>query len=170
MRLTGDGYEELSGRHIPCLILGCHYRFLREYDLEIHLRSRHGVTGLGLQETLLDEGRPCFRQTLQGTPNFTPKHDVHAEKVLDVQVDDDIGVGGHKENLGARSPRVCDSWLTGQSYHDEGGSDEWLRDELEMRCLIDGGFAMERYEMADGQEANVIDPAIGAGSHTCSRV
>ena len=168
-RLTGDGYEESSGRHIPCLVVGCHYRFLREYDLEIHLRSRHGVTGLGLRETLLDEGRPSIGQTLQGTPTFAPKQDVDSERVLEMQVDDEVGVGGHEENLGARASRVCDSWLTGQSYHDQGDSDEWLRDELEMRCLIDGGLAMEGYEMADGQEADVIDPALGGGCHTCSR-
>ena len=168
-RLTGDGYEDLSGRHIPCLVVGCHYRFLREYDLEIHLRSRHGVTGLGLRKTLLDEGRPSIGQTLQGTPTFALKQDVDSESVLEMQVDDDVGVGGHEENLGARASRVCDSWLTGQAYHDKRDSDEWLRDELEMRCLIDGGLAMEGYEMADGQEADVIDPALGGGCHTCSR-
>ena len=156
-RLTGDGYEDLSRRHIPCLVIGCHYRFLREYDLEIHLRSRHGVTGLGLRETLLGEGRLHIGQTLQGTPKFAPKQDVDAERVLEMQVDDNVGVGGHGANLGANALRICDSWLTGQSYHDKGDSDEWSRDELEMRCLI------------DGQEAGVIDPALGAGCHTCTR-
>ena len=168
-RLTGDGYEESSGRHIPCLVVGCHYRFLREYDLGIHLRSRHGVTGLGLRETLLGEGRLYIGQTLQGTPKFAPKQDVDAERVPEMQVDDDVGVSGHEETLGARASRTCVSWLTGQSYNEKGDSDEWLRDELEMRCLIDGGLAMEGYEMADGQEADVIDPALEAGCHTCSR-
>ena len=156
-RLTGDGYEDLSRRHIPCLVTGCHYRFLREYDLEIHLRSRHGVTGLGLRETLLGEGRLYIGQTLQGTPKFVPKQDVDAERVLEMQVDDNVGVGGHGENLGARASRICDSWLKGQSYQDKEDSGEWSRDELEMRCLI------------DGQEAGVIDPALGAGCHTYSR-
>ena len=118
---------------------------------------------------LLDEGKLYIGQTLQGTPKFAPKQDVDAERVLEMQIDDDVGVGGHEENLGARASRACDSWLTGQSYHDEGDSDEWLRDELEMRCLIDGSLAIEGYELADDEEADVIDPALEAGCHTCSR-
>ena len=165
-RLTGHGYEESSGRHIPCLVVGCHYRFLRKYDLEIHLRSRHGVAGLEFRETLWDGERLYIGQTLQGTPKFAPKHDFDVERFLEMQPDDDVGVGGHKETLGARASIGRDSWLTG---HDKGDSDEWLRDELEMRSLIDGGRAMEGYEMANGQEADVIDPALGTGYHTCSR-
>lgn len=159
-RLTGAGYEEASGRNISCLVIGCNHRFLREYDLEIHLRSRHGSTGLGLRETLMDEGRLYSRQTLQGIPTFATKQDVDAEIALDMQFDNDIGVEGHKETLGPGASKGGDSWLEGQSYHDRGDSGEWLRDELEMRCLIDGGFLMESHEMADGEAVDVIDPAL----------
>lgn len=159
-RLTGAGYEEASGRNISCLVIGCNHRFLREYDLEIHLRSRHGSTGLGLRETLMDEGRLYSRQTLQGIPTFATKQDVDAEIALDMQFDNDIGVEGHKETLGPGASKGGDSWLEGQSYHDRGDSGEWLSDELEMRCLIDGGFVMESHEIADGEAVDVIDPAL----------
>ena len=155
-RLTGAGYEESSRRPIPCLVVGCSHRFLREYDLEIHLRSRHGVKSLELRETLLD-----FRQTLQGTPAFVTKQNAGAERALEMQFDEDVIVNGNVEILRAGASRMSGSWLTGQSYHDRGNSDEWLRDELEMRCLIDGGLAMEGHQMADSQEADGIDSALG---------
>lgn len=160
-RLTGSGYEESSGRNIPCPVIGCNHRFLREYDLGIHLRSRHGLTGLGLRETLMDEGRLYSRQTLQGSPTFVTKQDVDAEDARDPNFEDDVGVdNGHQETLGAGA-RVGDFWLGGQLYHDRGESGEWVRDELEMRYLIDGGLRMERQETIDGQEVDIIDPVFG---------
>ncbi|KAI9839118.1 MAG: hypothetical protein M1819_003111 [Sarea resinae] len=42
-RLTGAGYAEASGRDITCLEPGCQYRFLRQYDLAVHLKAKHGL-------------------------------------------------------------------------------------------------------------------------------
>lgn len=41
MRLTGVGYD--GGREIVCSIQGCAHRFPREYDLQRHLHSQHGL-------------------------------------------------------------------------------------------------------------------------------
>ena len=41
LKLTGVGYEEYSGRHFSCLIPECGFRFGRNYDLQVHLVSRH---------------------------------------------------------------------------------------------------------------------------------
>lgn len=41
-KLTGQGYAEESGRHIPCLVENCNYRFTRHYDLEVHFAAFHG--------------------------------------------------------------------------------------------------------------------------------
>ncbi|WEW58265.1 hypothetical protein PRK78_003733 [Emydomyces testavorans] len=41
--LTGDGYAEESGRHIPCLIERCQHLFRRDYDLWAHMGSKHGL-------------------------------------------------------------------------------------------------------------------------------
>lgn len=155
-RLTGDGYE--SGRIIPCLVVGCSHRFLRDYDLKIHLQSRHGLADLGVRETLMDQEGLYSRQTLQGTPTFATKQEVDAERPLDIQFDGDAGRVDGEESLRAGALKSADFWLGGQPYDDRGGAGEWLRDELEMRCLIDGGFEMEMHEMDDGQD--VIDPAL----------
>jgi hypothetical protein len=40
--LTGEGYADESGRHIACFASDCQYRFYREYDLWVHMRSKHG--------------------------------------------------------------------------------------------------------------------------------
>jgi general transcription factor IIIA len=40
--LTGSGYEEETGRHIPCFLEGCPHRFHRDYDLWVHMSSKHG--------------------------------------------------------------------------------------------------------------------------------
>lgn len=160
-RLTGTGYEESSGRDIPCLVVGCNHRFLREYDLEVHLRSRHGLTGLGLRETLMDEGRLYNRQTLQERPKFATMQDVDDKGARDRHVEDDVSVDyGHQETLGAGALRAGDFWLGGQSCHDRGESGEWVGDELEMRYLIDGSLGMERQEMIDGQEVDIVDRAL----------
>ena len=159
-RLTGTGYEEESGRHIPCLVVGCSHRFLREYDLGLHLQSRHGIADLRVRELLMDHEGLYSRHTLQGTSTFATKRDVDAERVLDKQFDDDLGVVDHEQTLGTGALTGGDIWLGGQSYHDREDSGEWLRDELEMRCSIDGGFALERHETVNGHEVDVIDPVL----------
>lgn len=155
-RLTGDGYN--SERIVPCLVVGCGHRFRREYDLKIHLQSRHGLADLGVRETLIDQEGLYSQQTLQGNSGFATKQDVDAERALDMKFDDDAGGVDGEEGLRAGALKSADFWLGGQPYHDRGGAGGWLRDELEMRCLIDGGFETERHEMDEGQEVDVIDP------------
>lgn len=46
-RLTGAGYGADSGRHVVCPEAECAYRFFRRYDLELHLRSHHGLGSVG---------------------------------------------------------------------------------------------------------------------------
>ena len=38
--LAGTGYEE-TGRDIICTVIGCEWRFTREYDLKRHLEGMH---------------------------------------------------------------------------------------------------------------------------------
>lgn len=42
-RLTGAGYGDETGRDIECIVPACPYRFYRNYDLEVHLDSMHGI-------------------------------------------------------------------------------------------------------------------------------
>lgn len=49
------GYEE-SGRNIKCLVANCDYRFVRIYDLKVHLRSlkHHGFDEGQVEELIID--------------------------------------------------------------------------------------------------------------------
>jgi general transcription factor IIIA len=38
--IAGTGYEE-SGRDIVCIVSGCEWRFVKEYDLKRHMASMH---------------------------------------------------------------------------------------------------------------------------------
>ena len=158
-RLTGAGYEEESRRHIPCLVLGCSHRFLREYDLEVHIQSRHGLADLGVREMLMDHEEMYGRQTRRGIPTSATKQDVNTEKTLDMHLDDDVDVV-YENTLVEGASKVDDFWLGGRPHHNGEDNDGWLRDEMEMSCLIDGGYTMERHELVDGQEVDVIDPAL----------
>lgn len=56
-RLTGAGYGEESGRNIACPEVECAYRFFRTYDLDLHLRTHHGLLdGVRTGEGYVDDG------------------------------------------------------------------------------------------------------------------
>ena len=158
-RLTGAGYEEESGRRIPCLVLGCSHRFLRQYDLVVHIQSRHGLADLGVRKMPMDQEELYDRQIQQGNPTFVSEQDVDTGRTLDMHLDNDVDVVYGNTHVEGAS-KVDDFWLGGQPHNDRAGNDSWLRDEMEMSCLIDGGCTMERYEMVDGQDVDVIDPAL----------
>lgn len=42
--LTGQGYAEESGRRISCFDYGCPHMFYRDYDLWVHMRSKHNLS------------------------------------------------------------------------------------------------------------------------------
>ena len=80
LRLTGAGYEEVSSRRIPCLVYECDHRFRRQYDLEVHLQSKHGLEGFDVQELLeqTDPGLPASDECAIGSVErdyMTPEMD-----------------------------------------------------------------------------------------------
>lgn len=105
------------------------------------------------QEDLYDQ------QTQQGIPTSASEQNLDTEGTLDMHLDNDVDVVYGNTHVEGAS-KVDDFWLGGQPHHDREGNDGWLRDEMEMSCLIDGGCTMERHEMVDGQEVDVIDPAL----------
>lgn len=59
--LTGEGYADESGRDIICFITECKHRFYRDYDLWVHMRSKHGyeekdIENLFMERALLGQG------------------------------------------------------------------------------------------------------------------
>lgn len=145
-RITGAGYEE--GRSIQCLVTGCNHRFLREYDLEIHLQCRHGLADRGVREMMMNQGGRYSQEDMDGDP------------ALGMQFSDDVGANGHEETIGAGALRGDSSWVEEQSFLDRGESDEWLRDELEMRYLIGGGLMREREEVVGHRDEDIIDSGL----------
>jgi hypothetical protein len=64
--LTGEGYADESGRHIICFVDECEHRFYREYDLWVHMQSKHGcvedeIENMFIQRALLQgsQGTVC---------------------------------------------------------------------------------------------------------------
>lgn len=58
--LTGQGYAEETGRHIPCFYDSCEHRFHRDYDLWVHMAAKHScsedqVQALFMQRALLSD-------------------------------------------------------------------------------------------------------------------
>lgn len=51
--LTGEGYAEESGRKISCFLDNCPYRFHRDYDLRVHMSSKHRCTEDDIQNLFL---------------------------------------------------------------------------------------------------------------------
>jgi len=158
-RLTGSGYEDESGRNIACLIQGCDHRFYRDYDLEIHLQSRHGLADLEIQEMLMGGnvyGRPSF----QGPPVFATKEDVEAEKAFDMQFSSDVAMKDADESLEGVALRGGDSWLGGQSYQTSSRSGEDLRSELGMQQMVNRSHEWANDGGGASHDVDMIDPSL----------
>lgn len=59
--LTGEGYADETGRPITCFVGTCPHRFHRNYDLWLHMGSKHhyaedDIRGMFLQRALLGDG------------------------------------------------------------------------------------------------------------------
>ncbi|KAL2037369.1 hypothetical protein N7G274_009854 [Stereocaulon virgatum] len=161
-RLTGAGYDSETGRHVICIVQGCNHRFLREYDLDIHLYSRHGFSDLGIQH-MLRETKLCSRPTLQGPPNLATDQDLEAEMGFDMQFRSDATIEGTKELLDAGALENGHFWLGGERPQMVKLGDKWLEDEMDMRQLADEDYDPERNRKSEGhaaQDVDMIDPSL----------
>ncbi|KAL4942156.1 hypothetical protein BDV06DRAFT_192811 [Aspergillus oleicola] len=71
--LTGEGYADLPGRQITCLLSTCPHRFHRNYDLWVHMGSKHNyaeddIRDLFLQRALLGDGDGADTSTADSAP------------------------------------------------------------------------------------------------------
>ncbi|KAI4135651.1 MAG: hypothetical protein LQ347_000506 [Umbilicaria vellea] len=170
-RLTGSGYADQSGRDIQCSQAGCNYRFSREYDLEVHLRTKHGFAEVEIQDRLLQRHSGssstdlfCFRNPLDSQSSLALGSE--AERVLDKShamgvgrtVDYDLGINYQIEAAAAAVAQEGDLRLgKGEIYGQQevASVDDWWRDEFEIQQLIHGN---EEFGMV-GDDA-LIDPAL----------
>jgi hypothetical protein len=143
--LTGAVYDDDERRTIPCTVPGCRHRFMREYDLEVHLRTKQHqhVAACSLDidsQSVANQALSALTQYSQRSQNTLGNDNSPPE--------DDEGVAG----LGMLySPAFTDWELQEQTLAggpfwvgaDGDGAegmllrDQWMQDELEMRRLID---------------------------------
>lgn len=133
MKLTGVGYEEYSGRHIPCNIPQCDFRFSRRYDLQVHLKARHGLSA--------HQANPSAK----GVDANSEHWDHGFEPARDDQVDvtDPMATqmnlpSGYGVSYNEGISQDGEFWIGGDPGEAEVDDDEWDRDQLEMQRLIDG--------------------------------
>ena len=158
-RLTGSGYREETGRNIPCVLSDCNFHFLREYDLEIHLESGHGLPYHEVQELMLEQKNSTSLPTFEGPSVFATADDLEAEIALDAHFEAGLGFGD-TDNALEVGTRRRDFWLGGHPLKPADTEDDWLRDEMEMDQLIEGDHDRGYGEDSDGQDIAMLDPAL----------
>ena len=159
-RLTGTTYEEV-GYEIPCLLAECEFRFVREYDLDMHLQSKHGLADFEIQVMRAESdevGQDIFGYGLSA--------DIEAERVFEERLGlrgydtgaADAGDTGPNEGtnvedeLDEAAARGGEFWIGG-SYGEE--EDHWEMEREEMMMLIDGDQGT-----ADEDDKTMIDPVL----------
>lgn len=85
VRLTGAGYEDESGRDITCLMSDCKYRFMRNYDLEVHLSYHHGLSNHEVERRWTEREQLVSRFTWDGSLVLASGEDAETESALDQQ-------------------------------------------------------------------------------------
>ncbi|KAI4190336.1 MAG: hypothetical protein L6R41_000862 [Letrouitia leprolyta] len=143
LKLTGVGYEEYSGRYIPCLFPKCGFRFGRPYDLQVHLVSRHGQSE---------------SEAISSVVSVDDKYDGWTP--CDDMPDDPTDGNGYGFS---NSPKGNTSnggrfWI-GDNFdeRDDRADDDWLEDEREMQKLIDNDGSGYRAPIGT---IGMIDPCL----------
>lgn len=140
LRLTGSGYENESGRHIPCMLPGCPYRFMRIYDLSIHLSHRHGLLDVEIQSLLSragtdDQGAESLaRPGLDGSSNYVTAQDLEAEKILDNMRRGDAVMENVREGVQAGLGTFN---IAGGKQQDKNGARVWQGRDADIEMMID---------------------------------
>ena len=158
-RLTGSGYDTETGRNIVCLVEGCSHRFIRHYDLEIHLHSCHGLADPEIQKVMTGQ-KLHERLTFQRTPMYATDQELGAERVLDMQFGNDIAMEDPDGSFKAESLGNGGIWFNENLFGTTTG-DPWVKAEMTIQRLIDQGHDdIERHAAPDGQNVVMIDPSL----------
>lgn len=140
LRLTGSGYENESGRYIPCLLPGCSYRFMRVHDLSVHLSHRHGLVDVEIQslfsraDTDDQSAEILARPSLDGSSNYATAQDLEAERILDSMRRGDAVMEDIQEGVRAG---LGPSNITGGQQQDGNGARAWQGRDANFEMMID---------------------------------
>lgn len=136
--LLGRTYEADPRRNIPCLVSTCAHLFIRDYDLQQHMRTKHRLSTPEVEALAQEEeNEPEFQ--------FAPG---------DIRNDEAYGEEGEEEDMDCapdlRTQDLDDLpfWVRGeQAAHN---ADDWGWEELEMRQLISEEMGDSFTTMLDG--------------------
>lgn len=143
-RLTGSGYDTGSGRHISCMIEDCEHRFTRDYDLGVHLQSRHGVADEEIHGMLAKKDAHS-QPTVKNLPRAHVEQGVATSSM---QFINDFEMDNYDESLEAVIQRSGAFWLGGQSDAPEYRDCGWLEE-------------MQREVMGSQRDVQMVDPSLG---------
>ncbi|MCJ1376134.1 Strongly-conserved Zn-finger binding protein (TFIIIA) [Loxospora ochrophaea] len=160
-RLTGAGYSDDPTRTIPCVLAPqCGFRFAREYDRDVHLRSKHGLTEGQARELLLLGGADPGSGVNEGY-GYAAAAPVTAAAVGD-------GTGYVEGVFGTAPVPVSGSWGLEEAIEQTGRNGgpfwvggvgrDWSQDEASDLGERDGEW--EADEVVMGGEEVCIDPIL----------
>ncbi|KAH8595935.1 hypothetical protein B0O99DRAFT_621800 [Bisporella sp. PMI_857] len=137
--LTGTAYER---RNIACFMPECLHRFIRDYDLHIHLRKMHRLT-TPVIEDMMAKKVPDHNSSLallgEGD-SFEEFNGFKDEIQEDIYNETDGFLGFTAPPSGTQTPY----WI---GADDDAVPDQWVEDEEEMRRLIDDDvFGVGEYQ------------------------
>jgi general transcription factor IIIA len=134
VRLTGAGYENESGRDISCLLPDCSFRFMRDYDLEVHLSFHHGLSNNQMESLWSESENLVARSTWDGSLTFG---DLETEHALDMQFNNESGMEGVQATCQEGSMKRTDLGA------------EHLKE-----------VNMDDFQGPDGQDTDMLDPML----------
>ena len=159
-RLTGAGYDTESGREIVCLVQGCSYRFLREYDLEIHLQSRHGLADRDIQDVVMERysnGPGAPAQRLHS--NLATAYNMGQPMGTNIKDANEVTVNV-LEDFSREHQRGVEPWLGGSSTPlDTNDTDLWYRAMIVPHSGYEGDI-MNGQHRSDVEDVDKVGPGL----------
>lgn len=137
--LTGDGYAEESGRHIPCLIEQCQHLFRRDYDLWVHMTAKHGLEENDIQILFMQ------RAMHGGDQSFNLDFDILQMEYQQTQY------AGPQQDHQRNEPTHDDYLNHGASFFEQEQFPSLIADNFGEKMIVD-------YDIANYLEA--IDPSL----------
>ncbi|KAL3428096.1 zinc finger protein [Phlyctema vagabunda] len=135
--ILGTKYDER--RSIPCIISTCAHKFMRDYDLQIHVRSKHRLSTPEVEELELalnlNQALAAEVKQEDQVPGFDDG----------VELDALYGTTDLDWEMQRRALEGTPFWVGAEEgvEEDELLGGEWMQDEIEMRKLIDQEMAID---------------------------
>ena len=139
--LLGLSYTSDSRRNIPCPVTNCPHLFIREYDLQQHMRIKHHICIPKIEKLSIEEEKEV---DLQFASTDFPNERAYEEEGREKEID---------WSIEAQDVEDVSFWFGGG--HEEMPMDQWAQDEFEMRRLIEEESSGNPF---DSNQFDAVDP------------